>query len=125
MDKEQIKKIIDSPLEYDEEYDKLEEESYLSWAKSCIKNSQRWPVILIFVHFFSFLALAVVCGVLFLETDQTKLQIMYAALFVCCILIGYLIKVFGWVMVCKNGTSREIKRLELRIAELNETVKNK
>ncbi len=50
---------------------------------------------------------------------------MYAAFFVCCILIGYLIKVFGWGMVNKNNILREIKRLELRIAELNETVKNK
>ena len=29
------------------------------------------------------------------------------------------------VMDCRNSIKREIKRLELRIAELNETVKNK
>jgi len=29
------------------------------------------------------------------------------------------------VMVSRNSIKREIKRLELRIAELNETVKNK
>ena len=50
---------------------------------------------------------------------------MYAALFVVFLLIGYLIKIFGWVWGSKNIISREIKRLELRIAELNETVKNK
>ncbi len=125
MDKEQIKKIIDSPPEYDEEYDELKEESYISWIRFGFKNCQRWAIFLVFAHFFFFLALAIVCGLLFLTTDSTKFQIMYAAFFVCCILIGYLIKVFGWVMVTRNGLSREIKRLELRIAELNETVKNK
>ena len=121
MDKEQIKKIIDSPPEYDE----LKEDSYISWVRSGFKNVQQWAIILVFAHFFFFLALAIVCGILFSITDTTKYQIMYAAFFVCCILIGYLIKVFGWVMFTRNSLKREIKRLELRIAELNETVKNK
>ncbi len=121
MDDEQIKKIIDSPPEYDES----KEESYISWIRSGFKNCQRWAIILVFVHFFFFLALAIVCGILFLITDTTKYQIMYAAFFVCCVLIGYLIKVFGWVMVTRNSLSREIKKLELRIAELSETVKDK
>jgi uncharacterized protein YqhQ len=121
MNDEQIKKIIDSP----EEYDELKEESYISWIRFAFKNCQRWTIILVFAHFFFFLALAIVCGILFLITDTTKYQIMYAAFFVCCILIGYLIKVFGWVMVTKNSLKREIKRLELRIAELSETMKNK
>ncbi len=121
MDDEQIKKIIDSPPEYDE----LKEESYIAWISNSLKSTHRWTIILVFVHFFFFLALAIVCGILFLITDTTKYQIMYAAFFVCCILIGYLIKVFGWVMVARNSLKREIKRLELRIAELNETVKSK
>ena len=121
MDDEQIRKIIDSP----EEYDELREESYLSWARFWFEHSQRWAVILVFVHFFSFLALAIVCGILFFVTETTKYQIMYAAFFVCCILIGYLIKVFGWVMVARNSLRRDIRKLELRITELDETVKNK
>ncbi len=121
MNEEQVKKILDNP----EEYDELKEDSYISWIRSAFKNCQGWAIILVFVHFFFFLALAIVCGILFLITDTTKYQIMYAAFFVCCILIGYLIKVFGWGMVNKNNILREIKRLELRIAELTETVKNK
>ncbi len=120
MDKEQVKQIIDNPPEYDE----LKEESYISWVKSMCENSQRWAIILVFVHFFFFIALAIVCGILFLTTDTTKYQIMYAAFFVCCILIGYLIKVFGWVMGTSNRIKRGINGLELRIVELIETVKN-
>ena len=121
MNDELIKKIIDSP----EEYDDSKEESYISWARFWFKSSQRWAIILVFAHFLFFLALAIVCGILFLITDTTKYQIMYAAFFVCLVLIAYLIKVFAWVMASRNSLKREIKRLEIRIAELNETVKNK
>ena len=118
MNNEQIKKIIDSP----EEYDESKEESYISYARFWFTRTQPWAVILVFAHLFFFLALAILCGILFLISDTTKYQIMYAAFFVCCILIGYLIKVFGWVIGIKNNISRDIKRLELRIAELNRTV---
>ncbi|MHC4739356.1 MAG: DUF6768 family protein [Planctomycetota bacterium] len=121
MDTDQVKKIMESP----EEYDESKEESYISYARDFFKGTQRWAIILVFVHFFFFLALAVISGILFLLTDTTKYQIMYAALFVCCLLIGYLIKVFAWVWGCRNIISREIKRLELRIAELNQTLQKK
>ena len=89
MNDEQIKKIIDSP----EEYNDTKEESYISYARDFFKNSQRWAIILVFVHFFFFLALAIISGILFLISDTTKYQIMYAALFVVFLLIGYLIKI--------------------------------
>ena len=120
MNNEEIKKIIDSPLEYDNS----REESYISYARDFFKNSQRWAIILVFVHFFGFLALAIISGILFMVSETTKYQIMYAAIFVVFILIGYLIKIFGWVWGSRNIISREIKRLELRIAELTEIVKN-
>lgn len=121
MNNEEIKKIIDSP----EEYDDTKEESYIAWARFWFKSSQKWAIILVFAHFFFFLGLAIISGILFLVSRTTKYQIMYAAFFICLFLIAYLIKVFAWVMVSRNSIKREIKRLELRIAELSETVKNK
>jgi uncharacterized membrane protein YciS (DUF1049 family) len=50
---------------------------------------------------------------------------MYAAFFVCLVLIAYLIKVFAWIMVSRNSIKRELKRLELRIAELAESIAEK
>ena len=118
---EQIKKIIDSP----EEYDDSKEESYISYARFWFKKTQPWAVILVIAHFLFFLALAILCGILFLISDTTKYQIMYAAFFVCLVLIAYLIKVFAWVMVSRNTIKREIKRLELRIAELTRSIAEK
>jgi len=121
MNEEQLKKIIDSP----EDYDDSKEESYISWARFWFKSSQRWAIILVFGHFFFFIALAAISGILFLISETTKYQIMYAAFFVCLFLIAYLIKVFAWVMVSRNSISREIKRLELRIAELTNSIAEK
>ena len=121
MNDEQIRKIIDSP----EEYDDSKEESYISYARDFYKNSQRWAIFLVFAHFFFFLGLAIICGILFMVSQTTKYQIMYAALFVVFLLIGYLIKIFGWVWGSRNIISREIKRLELRLAELAESLEEK
>jgi hypothetical protein len=50
---------------------------------------------------------------------------MYAAIFICCSLSIGFCKVITFVMLQRHSIKREIKRLELRIAELNQTVKNK
>ena len=121
MNDEQIKKIIDSP----EEYDDTKEESYIAWARFWFKSSQQWAIILVFAHFFFFLGLAIISGILFLVSQTTKYQIMYAAFFVCLFLIAYLIKVFAWIMVSRNSIKRELKRLELRIAALAKSIEEK
>ncbi|MHC4912001.1 MAG: DUF6768 family protein [Planctomycetota bacterium] len=119
MNNEDIKKIVE------DNYNDSKEDTYVSYARDFFKKTQLWAVILVFVHFFFFLSLAVLCGILFLISETTKYQIMYAAFFICCLLIAYLIKIFAWVMASRNRISREIKRLELRIAELAEIVTSK
>jgi len=68
---------------------------------------------------------AIYCGIKFFRTDQSQFQLMHAAIFICCIQFAIFSKAKYWQMLHKNNISREIKRLELRIAELSETVKNK
>ena len=121
MDKEQIKKIINGLPEYDES----EEDTARSWIKDFYSKRMTWVMINFYVVCFFLLFPIIISIIKFFRTDQAKYQIMYAALFVVFLLIGYLIKIFGWVWGSRNIISREIKRLELRIAELNETVKNK
>jgi hypothetical protein len=121
MDKEQIKKIIDAPLEYDE----TKEDTLWSMLKEFYGKKMRWIAINIWVWFIIFLIPLIFSIVKFFKTEQTKYLIMYAAIFVCCVASIGFIKVLGWVMLSKHLISREIKRLELRIAKLNETVNNK
>ncbi|MHC4192239.1 MAG: DUF6768 family protein [Planctomycetota bacterium] len=119
MNEEEIKKIIEDI------YDDSKEDSYGSYVRDFFSEKMRWVMITVWVWFFIFMVPIIISIIFFFMTDQTKYQIMFAAIFVCCCLtIGFL-KVFAWVMLQRHGIKREIKRLELRIAELNETVKGK
>ena len=121
MDKEQIKKIIDSPPEYDES----KEVTMRSWLRDCWSKRMRLVLIYVNVGYLILLAVGIFCAIKFFRTGQTSYQIMYSAIFVCCSQWLGFMSVFGWVMMQRPSISREIKRLELRIAELDETVKNK
>ena len=47
----------------------------------------------------------------------------YAAIFICCVQVIFLRKVIYWQMLHKNSVSREVKRLEVRIVELTQIVR--
>ncbi|MHC4456908.1 MAG: DUF6768 family protein [Planctomycetota bacterium] len=121
MNEEDIKKIIDCPPEYDESIG----DNYRSMIRDFFSKELRWALIGLYVWFFIFLAPIIISVIQFFKTDNTQYQIMYAAIFICCCLsIGFL-KIYMLVVLQKHRISREIKRLELRIVELAETVKNK
>ena len=117
MDKEQIKKIIDSPLEYDES----KEDTMGSWLRDFYSKRMRWVMINFYVAWFILLVPIIISIIQFFRIEQTKYQIMYATIFVCCNLWGCCVGVFSCVM----GQRPRISRLEFRIAELIETIKGK
>ncbi|MBW7989074.1 MAG: hypothetical protein FVQ84_03530 [Planctomycetes bacterium] len=119
MNEEEIKKIIDGT------YDDSREDTLLSMVGQLYSQKMVPSMIVHFAYSLPFMVGAVFCGIKFFKTDQTQYQIMYAAIFVCCIQFCIFSKAKYWQMLYKINTSREIKRLELHIAELNETVKNK
>jgi len=114
MSNDQFKKIVDNPLEYDES----KEDSLRSTAKEFFSKKMRWVIIIVYVWCFILLVPIIISVIQFFKTDQTKSQIMYAAIFVCCTLNLSFLKVLWWVMAQRYSISREIKRLELRMAEL-------
>ena len=121
MDKKQIKKIIDSPNEYDES----KEDTLRSWLRDGYSKRMRWVMLNVWVGYFICLVPIIFSAIKFFNTDQIKYQIMYAAIFICCNLWMGFVSVFGWVMMQRPRINREISRLELRIAELDETGKDK
>jgi hypothetical protein len=82
----------------------------------------RWVLVAVYVQYIVLLVPTVYSAVAFFRTDQTKSQIMHATIFLLCNLWMGFVSVFGWVMLQRPSISREIKRLELRIAELSEAV---
>ena len=119
MNEEQIRKIIEDT------YDVSREDTILSMARDFYSRKMWSTAVLVWVWAIIFLAGAAYSAIQFFKTDQTKSQIMYAAIFIPCVLgIGFM-KVFAWEMVHRHSIKREIKRLELRIAELNQTIKDR
>jgi len=121
MDREQLKKIIDSP----EAYGESRQETLLSWFRDCYSKRMRWVLIGIYIGY-AFLAVPAACSAIaFFRTDQARAQIFFATIFLFCNLWMGFVSVFGWVMLQRPNISREFKRLELRITELSEAVGNK
>ena len=121
MDKEQIKKIIDNAPEYDES----QEDTLVSMIGQLYSKEMLPNFIVHGAYSLPFIALAIFSGIKFFMTGRIHIQVMHAALFVCSVQFIIFSKIKYWQMLHKNNISREIKRLELRIAELNETVKIK
>lgn len=104
MDENEIRKIVEDTC------NESKEDSIWSMATDFYSNMLS-VVILVWIWALIFIAGAVCCGVAFYKTDQTKFQIMYAALFVCCFEGICLMKIFAWQMIHRQGIKREIRRL--------------
>ncbi len=111
MDREKLEKII-------EEYDEDQENTLRSMLSDFYSRRMLSIAVLVWVWAIIFMGGAVGSAIGFFATERTKAHIMYAALFVCFVLFVGFMKVFAWLMIARNGIRREVKRLELRIADL-------
>jgi hypothetical protein len=119
MNDEQIKNIID------DHYDSTKEDTLMSMVRDFYSRKMLSVVIMVWFWGVLFMAGAVYCGIHYFKTDHIRSQIAYAAVFICCVTSVGFMKVFAWEMIHRIGIKRAVKRLELRIAELIETVKDK
>ncbi len=116
MNDEQIQRMIEDT------YDDSREDTIRSMVSDFYSRKMLSTVILVWVWGIVFMAGAIFSGVRFFRTDEIRYQIMYAAIFISCIQFVGTLKVFAWQMVHRNSIKREIKRLELRIAELAKSI---
>jgi hypothetical protein len=119
MNDEQIKKMIEDT------YDDSKEDTLRTMIGQFYSRKRLSTIILLWSYGLAFMALAIFSAVKFFHAETNKSQIMYAALFICCIQFFGLIKIFAWQLIHKIGIRREIKRLEIRIADLSQTVQEK
>ena len=118
MDNDQIKKIVDSPLEFDDS----KADSYGTIFKEMLSKQMRWVLIGLYAWFFLFLAPLIYSVIQFFRTDHVHLQILYASIFVVCWISIGIMKLYALIIYQKFSLRREVKRLELVIAELVERV---
>jgi hypothetical protein len=119
MSNEQIKNIIK------DSYYGNKEETLRSMANDFYSRELLSTAILVWAWAILFIGLATYSAIQFFRTDQIRERIMYATLFILGAHGMGLIKVFAWAMVHQHSIKREIKRLELRVVELTETLKRK
>jgi hypothetical protein len=109
----------------DEIYDASKEDTLLSMVGQLYSRRMLPSLLVHGVYSLPFIVLAVFCGIKFFDSQQVQFQLMHVAIFICCVHVLFLRKVIYWQMLHKNSISREVKRVEVRIAELTELVRSK
>jgi len=117
MTDEQIRRILNESQSYED----TRENTVRSMLADFYNRKMLSTAIFIWVWGLVVVAGAVFCAVRFLDATETRYQIMYAAVFICCVQFLALTKIFAWQLIHRNGILREIKRLELRVTELSGT----
>jgi hypothetical protein len=112
MDDESIGRKID------DRYDGSQEDTIRSMLSEFYSRKMTATAILVWGIGVLFLAAAVYSAVAFFRTAETGHQIMCATIFISSFFGVGLMKVFAWQMLHKNSIKREIKRLELQVAQL-------
>ena len=111
-----IRKILDDT------YDDSREDSIRTMIGDFYSRKMLSVAVLVWFWGIVFFVGAGYSAMKFFETDETQLQIMYATVFVCLVQFMGLMKVFAWQMIARNSIKREVKRLEIRIAELTKSL---
>ena len=119
MNDETIKKNIE------DSYDESKEEGLRSIVRDFYTRKLMSTIILVWAIGIGFVGLAVFSAVHFFRTDQAREQILYAVLFLWGVHEFGVIRIFVWQMAHRRNLKRGIRRLELRVAELSETLENK
>jgi hypothetical protein len=105
--------------------DLVREPSFREMIASTFRGRNRWMTILVWVYLWVFTGLAVFAAVQFFRIDGLADKLMYATIFLMLCLFAGMMKMWYWMLMNRNALAREIKRLELRIAELQAAMANK
>lgn len=117
MNDEEIKRMIEHT------YDDKKEDTLRTTVKEFYHKKTQWTAVGFAIYCSVFYVLGIVSAVLFFYAEETKYQVMFAALFLFLMQRAALVKTIGWQVVNKQSVKREITRLEIRIAELNKSLK--
>jgi len=112
MNDERIREMIE------DRYDSAREDTIRSMLSEFYNRRMAATVVVVWVMGIAFIIGAIYSAVRFFGATETKGQILYAALFICLFHLLGLLKIFAWQLIHRNSIKREIKRLELRLAEL-------
>ena len=110
-----------------EDFDADRDQTFRQMLAGTFKGRTRWMTVLVYIYIFAFTALMVVSIVSFFESGQTdtRSHILWATGFLMSALFVTFLKLWIWNIMNRNAIAREIKRLELCVAELTERLGEK
>ena len=111
---DKLKRALENgkPIEFDRE------ESLRQMMVQTFRSRLRWMVVFLWVEGIAVCVAAVWAGVGLYRAQETKPVVVYATVLIISAIFFVLVKVVGWQWMSKYSLMREIKRLELQIAEL-------
>ncbi len=119
---EQIDKIIHAALSKEEAayYDQLGEQSLIDMSLGIFKGRNKGIYILTVIMSFILFGAFVYCAIEFYQAPDVKDMLIYGAIGFWCMIGVFGIKIWYWMQMNTNSILREMKRLELQIASLND-----
>lgn len=99
-------------------FDAFGEQSLPEMVADSFQGTTRWLVVLIFIALAIFAVLGVWSALKLLAVKEIAELIMWATVFGFCMVAVAMMKVWYWMELNKNTVTREIKRLELQVAQL-------
>ena len=119
MDKNQMNQILNQPLDAE----RIREGTYVSLITDFYTRNNSALIWWVWGNALVFLGLMIASAVLFFLSSSTQFHILYATLFLTGVQVVILTKIVYFLSVLRNRTLRDMKRLELGMAEMNETRK--
>ncbi|MHC4562903.1 MAG: DUF6768 family protein [Planctomycetota bacterium] len=123
-DDSDIKKAM-GKADWVSDMDAERDETFRQMLAGTFRGRPRWMAILAWVYILAFTAMMVVAALQFFQTEATRDQILWATVFLASSFIVMFLKLWFWTVMNRNAVTREIKRLELRVAELGEQLAGK
>ena len=109
------------------EYDLGREETLREMVVESFRGKTWWMAMVAWVYSILFTGVAVFAAIRFFgaEAGAVREMIAYAMLFGLSSAIVLFVKLWYWMLMSRNSVKREVKRLELRIAELAEAIRQR
>ena len=118
-DENDIKRAF-SESEKEDLYDTSREDTIRGMWASTFRGRLCWMVVVAWIYMLGWTAVAVWSAVQFFRAAEVKEWILFATIFLTTVLFATLTKMWYWMLINRNSVKREVKRLELRVAELTQ-----
>jgi hypothetical protein len=106
-------------------YDADRETALREMLVSSFRGQLKWGTLITWGCMAVFAAIAVVAGVQFFVVPGVREMILWATIFAVAMGMICVVKLWYWMLVGRKATERELKRLELRVADLAQKVERK